>query len=325
MSRRRKSLKLLFVADPLSHFHPERETSLLMMHEAQRRGHEIFATTPAGLSARGRELKAVAQKLEILGIGKTPWYRVRGVKSRELRSFDAVMLRKDPPFDEEYLHHLYMLDLLSDDIYMMNHPRGILTANEKIFPLPFSDLIPDTLVSADFEALRDFIREQSNGVVIKPVNSSGGRGVFRLRGEDSDNFRVILETATSNFTRHVIAQAFLPEIEKGDKRIMLLGDEILGCFIRKPAPGEHRANLHSGGSAHAAALNHGDLRIIQRLRPLLERLGLDFVGLDIIGKCLTEVNVTSPMGLAEINATIEQCSQSTVIEFIEKKIAIKWK
>jgi len=319
MSRRRKSLKLLFVADPLENFHPERETSLLLMREAARRGHQVFAATPARLSANGRRLTAAAQQLAILGIGKSPWHRAAAVKPREVAFFDAVLLRKDPPFDAEYLNHLYLLDLLSSEVYMMNHPAGVLTANEKIFPLRFPDLIPDTLVSAEFGALCDFIREQAHGAVIKPTNSSGGRGIFYLRREGADNFRVILETATADFTRHVIAQAFLPEIRKGDKRIMLLDGEILGCFIRKPARGEHRANLHSGGSAHSSPLKPSDVKIVERLRPSLKASGLDFVGLDIIGNRLTEVNVTSPMGLAEINAASGGRSEVKVIEFIEKK------
>ncbi|MCE9624848.1 MAG: glutathione synthase, partial [Deltaproteobacteria bacterium] len=223
MSRRRKSLKLLFVADPLANFHPARETTLFLMHEAQRRGHEIYATTPDRLSSRGHEPEAWAQKLKILGIGKPVWHRITDSRTRELKSFDAVLLRKDPPFDQNFLHHLYLLDLVSREVYMMNHPRGILEANEKLFPLRFPALIPATLVSADFEALREFVRAQPSGAVVKPINSSGGRGIFFLRNANIENFKVILETATENFTRHVIVQRFLPEIQRGDKRVLLLG------------------------------------------------------------------------------------------------------
>ncbi|MFO1464177.1 MAG: glutathione synthase [bacterium] len=320
MSRRRKSLKLLFVADPLAQFHPQRETSLVIMHEAQRRGHRVFATTPERLSSRGRAVEAAVQELKILGIGKTPWHRVLAEQRLELKSFDAVLLRKDPPFDQNYLHHLYLLELLAGEVYMMNHPRGILEANEKLFPLRFPELTPATVVSAEFEVLRDFILAQPQGAVLKPINSSGGRGIFVIPKGRKENFKVILETCTENFTRHVVAQRFLPEIAKGDKRVMLLGGEILGSFIRLPARGEHRANLHSGGSAHPAPVTASDRRIVQALQGSLQDLGLDFVGLDVIGPCLTEVNVTSPMGLAEINLTSGGHSQIQVVDFIENKL-----
>ncbi|HKY61988.1 MAG TPA: glutathione synthase [bacterium] len=321
MSRRRKQLKLLFIADPLERFDPVRETSLLLMREAAGRGHEIFATQPENLSARRRGLNAPIQKLKILGkAGAKDWHRILETKTRELRSFDAILLRKDPPFDQNYLHHLYLLDLLAREVYMMNHPRGILAGNEKILPLHFPELVPETLVSADFHALFDFAKRQKRGTVIKPLNSSGGRGVFLLRKPEAENFRVILEAATDNFSRHVVAQAFLPEVAKGDKRIVLLGGKSLGAFVRRPAKGEHRANLHAGGSAHKAKLEAGDRKILDTLQPMLRLMGLDFVGLDVIGDKLTEINVTSPMGLHEINATSGSRTETQVIDFIEEKI-----
>lgn len=320
MSPRRKSLKFLFVADPLASFNPARETTLFMMREAQRRGYEIHATTPERLSSRGRQVEAWTQRLTILGIGKQPWHRVLDEKRRELRSFDAILLRKDPPFDLDYLHHLYLLELMSDQVYMMNHPRGILQSNEKLWALRFPDLGPPTLVSADFKTLTEFIRAQPEGAVIKPINSSGGRGIFYLRNTEAENFKVIIETATDNFRHHVIAQRYLPEIRRGDKRVILLGNEILGSFIRKPAKGEHRANLHAGGSAHPCAPQATDRRIVAALLPSLPALGLDFVGLDVIGNFLTEVNITSPMGLAEINDLTGRHTETKVIDFIEKKL-----
>jgi len=322
MSRRRKSLKLLFIADPLANFHPQRETTLFLMEEAQRRGHQIFATMPERLSSRGREPEALTQELKILGIGKNPWHRVLSEKRRALRSCDAILLRKDPPFDQNYLHHLYLLEALDGDVYMMNHPRGVLEANEKLFPLRFPELTPPTVISAEFAVLRDFVAAQPEGAVIKPINSSGGRGIFFLREEQSENFKVILETATDNYTRHVVAQRFLPEIRRGDKRVLLLGGEVLGSFVRLAAKGEHRANLHSGGSAHPSPVMASDRRIVATLQPSLRALGLDFVGLDVIGKYLTEVNVTSPMGLAEIWATQGGRPQNQVIDFIEKKLGL---
>ena len=321
MSRRRRQLKLLFIADPLERFDPVRETSLLLMREAQHRGHEIFATVPEQLSARRLGLSAPVQKLKIIGkAGAKDWHRLLETKNRELRAFDAILLRKDPPFDQNYLHHLYLLDLLSREVYMMNHPRGILAGNEKILPLHFPELVPETLISADFQTLLDFATRQKNGTVIKPLNSSGGRGVFLLRNPKTENFRVILESATDNFSRHVVAQAFLPAVARGDKRIVLLGGKPIGAFIRRPAKGEHRANLHAGGSAHRAGLSASDQKILGTLQSSLRMMGLDFVGLDVIGDKLTEINVTSPMGLYEINASTGSRTEKQVVDFIEEKI-----
>lgn len=321
MSRRKPPLKLLFVTDPLERFDPIRETSLLMMREAGRRGHEIYATRPEQLSARRLGLSSAVQKLKVVGkAGGKDWLRVLETKTRELRSFDAILLRKDPPFDQNYLHHLYLLDLISREVYMMNHPRGVLAGSEKILPLHFPELVPETLISADFETLFDFAKKQKQGTVIKPLNSSGGRGVFLLRHPKAENFRVILEAATDNFSRHVVAQAFLPEVTKGDKRIVLLGGEPLGAFVRRPAKGEHRANLHAGGSAHPAKLSASDRKILDTLQPTLRLMGLDFVGLDVIGDKLTEINVTSPMGLYEINQANGSRTEAKVVDFIEQKI-----
>lgn len=321
MSRRKPPLKLLFVTDPLERFDPIRETSLLMMREAGRRGHEIYATRPEQLSARRLSLSSAVQKLKVVGkAGGKDWLRVLETKTRELRSFDAILLRKDPPFDQNYLHHLYLLDLISREVYMMNHPRGVLAGSEKILPLHFPELVPETLISADFETLFDFAKKQKQGTVIKPLNSSGGRGVFLLRHPKAENFRVILEAATDNFSRHVVAQAFLPEVTKGDKRIVLLGGEPLGAFVRRPAKGEHRANLHAGGSAHPAKLSASDRKILDTLQPTLRLMGLDFVGLDVIGDKLTEINVTSPMGLYEINQANGSRTEAKVVDFIEQKI-----
>ncbi len=313
-------MKFLFVADPLANFDFERETSLFIMHEAQRRGHEIFATLPSQLCARGREVYASCQKIKVLGPGKRNWYVILDRGKKNIPFFDAVLLRKDPPFDLDYLHHLYLLDLVSDKVAMMNPPRGILMANEKLWPLSVSPHVPPTLVSADRSELVKFVRQNQKGIVIKPIGSSGGRGVFLIRGKKSPNLNVILETATRNFTRHVVAQTYIKEIEKGDKRIMLLDGEILGAFLRKPASGEHRANLHAGGSLHRTSLNRNDLEIVDQLRPILKKHGLALVGLDIIGNYLIEVNVTSPMGLREVNVTSGGRSEKKVVDFLEKRV-----
>ena len=320
MPRRKKSLKILFVADPLANFNPRRETTLFLMKEAARRGHEVYATTPVELGTYGKEVYANCRKLKILGIGKTQWYKNLLEQRREIKSFDAILLRKDPPFDAEYLHHLQLLDLVSNQVYMMNHPRGILIASEKIEPLLFPAIVPETLISADEAELLRFVNAHPAGSILKPIGMSGGRGVYHIAGPKSPNIRVILDSLTAGFRRHIIAQPFLKQVRQGDKRILTLGQKFLGAFLRKPAPGDHRANLHSGGSLHAAKINARDRQIISILQDPLSELGLDFVGLDIIGGYLTEINTTSPMGLAELKDTGTQGAEAHVLDFIERRI-----
>ncbi len=320
MARRSKKLHLLFVADPLDRFDPVAETTLHMMREAQNRGHKIYATTPQELNARNTEVFCHATTLQIFPPGKTPWYRRQKTESRALKDFDALLLRKDPPFDREYLHHLYLLEMASGQVYMMNDPRGILMANEKLLPLLFPDRCPDTLISCHPEELSQFIHQHPNGTILKPLGEAGGRGVYYLKGPQAENLKVILENLTEGFRRHIIAQSYLKEARRGDRRILLLGGKFLGAFTRKPAQGEHRANLHAGGQAAPAQLGPKDHALIDRLTPVLNSLGLDFVGLDLIGESLIEVNLTSPMGLHEAQSVQGGHPTRAVLDFIESKI-----
>jgi glutathione synthase len=320
MARRKNSLKILFVADPLESFNPASETTLYLMKESARRGHRLFHCRPQDLSAQSDEVITRCREVQIQRGQGPSWFRTGPIQRIRGKSFSAILLRKDPPFDQNYLHHLYLLELISNEVYMMNHPSGILVGNEKLIPLPFHNRVPQTLVSASKEELQNFIRKQKKGAVIKPLNYAGGRGVYRIQNLQSENCNVILEAATQGFTHHVVAQAYLPAAKQGDKRIMLLGQEVLGAFARVPAPGEHRANLHAGGRAKKVRLTRQDLELVALLRPTLEHLGLDFVGLDVIGGKLIEVNVTSPMGLNEINQTSGGRSESKVLDFIENRV-----
>jgi glutathione synthase len=320
MARRKKSLKFLFVADPLENFDPKAETTLYLMKEATRRGHGVFHCQPKDLSAQSDDIITHCREVRIHPGRRSAWFRTGAVQRKNGKGFSAILLRKDPPFDQNYLHHLYLLELISQQVYMMNHPSGILAGNEKLIALPFHNKVPATLVSASKEELHRFIHKQKKGTVIKPLNYAGGKGVFRIQNLHSENCNVILESATQGFTQHVVAQAYLPVVKQGDKRIMLLGQGVLGAFARIPAPGEHRANLHAGGRAKRARITRQDLELVALLRPTLEHLGLDFVGLDIIGEKLIEVNVTSPMGLNELNKTCGGRSESRVLDFIEEKV-----
>lgn len=317
-----RKLRLLFVADPLEHFDPASETSLYMMREAQRRGHYIYHTQPKLLSSRKTDVKAWCQRVQIKK-NKQAWYKTSRPESRALIKFDAILLRKDPPFDQAYLHHLFLLELISEDVYFMNHPSGILVGNEKIFPLPFKEHVPDTLISARKEQLLDFIKKHRDGVILKPLGEAGGRGIFKINSLKAENLMALLDQATRGFSQYTLAQAYLPEAKRGDKRVLLLGPKILGAFKRKPAPGEHRANLHMGGTAAPVKVNRKDQEIIDQLRPSLLRLGLDFVGLDLIGDKLIEVNVTSPMGIHELNTTQGLQSEREVIDYLEMQTQVR--
>lgn len=320
MPKKKKSLQFLFITDPLENFDAKAETTLFIMKEAQRRGHQVFATSPQTISARGTKVYGEVQRVRVQAKGQTPWYEIPSKSMRDFRGFDAILLRKDPPFDLDFLHHLYLLEFLAGEVYLMNHPTGILRVNEKIFPLPFENMVPETLISCHREELLKFVANHPKGVILKPLGGAGGKGVFLIRNPKSDNIKVLLETATQGYSRHIVAQTYRPEIKKGDKRILLLGGEVLGVFLRKASAGEHRANLHAGGKAYRARVSARERQVIDQLQPSLSQLGLDFVGLDFIGDYLIEVNVTSPMGINEINKTQGGRCETAFLDFLEERV-----
>jgi glutathione synthase len=315
----RKNYSFGFVIDPLEGFNPQAETTLFLMAEAQRRGHQIFAFTLPDLSYHSGSLFGHSIEIEILGINRVPFYKILQKKKIDLASLDALFLRKDPPFDLPYLHHLYLLEQIRDKVFMLNDPLGILKASEKIFPLQFSHLMPKTCITRHFDDLLDFSKDKKHGVILKPIQSSGGRGVFYLKPHDS-NLKVAFEVLSKEGAEYILAQEFLPEVLRGDKRIVLLDGDILGFFLRVPQKGEHRANLHSGGRLKKCSITSKERAITREIAPALREAGLYFVGLDLIGERLTEVNVTSPMGIREMNETMGIRSEVKVIDFVEGKI-----
>lgn len=320
MARSKARLNLLFITDPLSQFDIRRETTLWIMSEAAKRGHGIFVSGPKDLSVRDGEVRALAKKIRVLKPGMTQWYREEKSERRPVTDFDALLLRKDPPFDLAYLRHLELLAMAEGLVYMMNSPQGILLGNEKLLPMLWPQIAPATLISANRQELIEFVAQQKSGAILKPLGSSGGRGVFFIKNTKAPNLGVILESITQEFNTPIIAQAYAPVHRAGDRRVMLLGGEILGSFVRRPAQGEHRANLHSGGAAYPSRITAQDRALVKRIQPVLEALGLDFVGLDLIGGTLIEVNVTSPMGLNEMNQTGYPRSEVKLVDFLEKRV-----
>jgi len=313
-----QKLKIGFAIDPLENFNPEGETTLFLMLEAQKRGHSIFAFTLPDLSYREGKVYAKVVQLYIVGIGRRPFYKILKSSYLTLDSFDVLFLRKDPPVDLAFTQHLYLLRLLEGKVFLMNEPSAILQSSEKIIPLEFQKYIPPTCISRSWDEVFRFAQGQKQGIVLKPLGGSGGQGVFAFNKIDS-NVAVAFDLLSKNSTEYIVAQAYLPQVQEGDKRVLLLNGEVIGYFARVPKVGEHRANLHSGGKLKRCTLSKREQEIAEKIAPLLAKQGLYFAGLDLIGGFLTEVNITSPMGIREVNETQDIKAEQKVLDFIERE------
>jgi glutathione synthase len=305
----------LFLMDPLESVNAETDTTYALMRKACARGHSVWCAELVGLELQQGIPWVRTRPVEVPGPrGTLAW---RGIEEwREVAGFPMVWLRKDPPFDLRYVEATWILDCVdAARCQVINDPTGVRAANEKLYALRFPELCPPTLVCADRGRLRAFI-ERHGEVVLKPLNSAGGEGIlFASRGMRGLN--ALLETATRNGSR-CEAQAYLPAAEKGDKRILLLDGEPLGAVLRLHGPGEERNNLHLGGRAETASIGPEDRRIIERVAPALRQDGLVLVGLDVIGDRLTEVNVTSPTCIQELERFDRTDPSGAVIEWCER-------
>lgn len=307
---------LVFVMDPVEALSPEHDTSLALMRAARQRGHQVWHCPPSGLSLRDGRVRARARPADL-----TPGLSLGMPEDLALHEADAVLIRTDPPFDAGYLATTLLLEYLRGDTLLVNDPRGLREANEKLYACRFPDLMPATLVTADPTQLLAFARQQRHGAVLKPLFGHGGRGVLRLNPEDG-NARAIAETMTGRGRVAVMVQEFLPEVAEGDKRILLLDGHPLGAVLRRPPAGDFRANLALGGDARVAGLDTDDLRIIERIAPALRADGLYLTGIDVIGGRLSEVNVTSPTGLVQLTALTGARHDLTVIDWLERGISV---
>jgi glutathione synthase len=293
-------MKLLVVADPIGAFNIKKDSTYVMMVEAARRGHTLFFCEVGQISAvQGARIQARCHLISMTG-EKTDWYRCGAEQFLDLADFDAVLMRKDPPFDLEFLYATHLLEhaerqgarVFNSGAALRNHP-------EKLAILEFPQFTAPGLVSRDMALLRQFHGEY-NDVIYKPLDGMGGTGVFRA-GPGERNLNVILETLTTFGTQSIMAQRFLPQISEGDKRILVIdGDPVPYCLARIPKAGETRGNLAAGGTGIAQPLSDRDRQIAGTLGPILANRGLLLVGLDVIGDCLTEINVTSPTCFQEI-------------------------
>ncbi len=311
---------MAFVMDPVESESFTGSTSLVLMLEAQRRGHEVLYVAPGDLGVdSGRAVaRATPVRLERQGEGgRVEWGDTRRVGLDE--EVDVVFQRQDPPVDARYIAASQILGTCRKTL-VLNRPTSILAYNEKLLALHFGDLMPETSVSRSIPDLLAFMDAMGGEMIVKPLDGKGGEGIFHLvRGER--NLGSILEQMTAFESRWVMAQRYLPAIRQGDKRILLMEGEPLGAVLRVPAADEVRANFHAGGSAAASEIDARDREIIERLAPLMRTEGLFFVGIDIIGGFLTEINVTSPTGIQEINALAGVCLEALLIDRVEALIA----
>lgn len=292
-----RPLDILYVMDPMEAIGIAGDTTFAFQEEAQARGHRNYHCEPRHLFAEGGDGWAICRPVEVGG-PQGAHFRFGPPQTRPLSAFGAVLMRKDPPFDMAYVFATYLLE--RTDTFVMNRPGALRDANEKLWALRFPDLMPETLVTADAAAVRRFVERQGGRAVIKPLDGAGGEGVFLL-AEGDQNTNAIIEASTHHGRRYAMVQRYIPEIRTtGDRRVLLLDGELLGALARIPPEGELRGNLHVGGASAEAHLGAREHHIIATIGPALRAAGLWFVGLDLIGDYLTEVNVTSPTGIQEL-------------------------
>ena len=313
-------VKTLFVMDPLDSIDVDGDSTMMLMLEAADRGHTVAWCTPADLFAlTGR---CHARCATVAMSATAPHFRSEAPRDRDLSDFDVVWLRKDPPFDMGYVFSTYMLDLVDEHTLVLNPPASIRDANEKMVALRFPSLVPPTLVTCEIERALAWIADQDGRVVLKPWDGNGGRGIL-VTAHGDRNLRSMLELLTDAERTHILVQQYVPEIAQGDKRIILIDGVARGWMNRVPGPSDHRGNMHVGATAQAAELTPADRRIVDKIGPWLKERGLLFVGIDTIGPVMTEINVTSPTGIQEINRLMGTKLERELTDAVEQKLAAK--
>jgi len=292
------SLRVAIQTDPLETANVASNTTFALAEAAQKLGAELFEYQPEDLSYCEGAITAFARPMTVQRVAGMPALFKDRVKLDLRADIDVVLMRQDPPFDMAYITACHLLELLKGKTLVLNDPEFVRSGPEKLFPLLFPEIIPDTLISRDLGAILDF-RARHKDIIIKPLYGNGGAGVFRMK-EDDSNFSSLMEMFLERTREPLIAQAFLKAVSNGDKRIILVDGKAVGAINRRPKQGETRSNLHVGGTAEPVDLTDTDRTICERIGPDLKRRGQIFVGIDVIGDKLTEVNVTSPTGIQEL-------------------------
>jgi glutathione synthase len=292
------SLRVAIQMDPIESINIDADSTFVLALEAQRRGHALHHYLPRQLQLRDGRLGALARPLEVRR-EHGRHFKLGPEQMLDLAAMDVILMRQDPPFDMAYITATHLLEHVRDEVLVVNDPVAVRNAPEKLLATHFPGLMPPTLISSDRAAITAFRREHGD-IILKPLFGNGGAGVFRLTPAD-ENLNALLELFTQLYREPIIAQRYLPEIRRGDKRIILIEGEPAGGVLRVPLQGEVRANLHAGGTAMKTSLSPREHEICAAIGPALRERGLVFVGIDVIGDYLTEINVTSPTGLQEIN------------------------
>lgn len=301
--------------DPFVNLGWTKDTSFAFMRGAANRGHEVWHCLARDVSNRGRDVFARATRLGVHAAA--PFLSAEESATLELSTLDAVLIRKDPPFDRDYMFLTQQLDLVKDRVRVVNDPRGLRDANEKLFTFQFVEHMPRSLVSSDRAQILAFVEEVGGRAVLKPLDGAGGSGVVVLSTGDNNN-RSLCDVWTEEGKLLTLVQAYEPAVRVGDKRVILLDGEPLGAILRVPRSDDVRANIHAGGRVEATELTPKEARVVESVAPKLREHGLWFVGLDLIGEKLIEVNVTSPTGIQELGRFAGRPVEEDVIAWLEK-------
>lgn len=312
------TLKVAIQMDPIESINIDTDSSFMMALEAQRRGHALWHYHPRDLALRGNKLFAKVRPMQVRR-ERGNHHSMGAAEVIDLSTMDLVLMRQDPPFDMAYITATHLLEHIHPKTLVVNDPAAVRNAPEKVFVTHFPDLMPPTVITSS----RDEVlaaRAEWKDIIVKPLFGNGGSGVFHVKPDD-ENLGALLETFTQLYREPIIVQKYLPEIRKGDKRIILIDGKPAGAVSRIPQDGEARANFHAGGSAGKTVLTKREQEICEAIGPTLRQQGLLFVGIDVIGDYLTEINVTSPTGIQEINRLDGSALESTLWDAMEARFA----
>ncbi len=311
--------RLAVVMDPIESIKPHKDSSFAMLLAAQKRGYESHYITADQLFIANGRAQANSHVIQVQDQPQN-WFTLAPRQTTSLHEFDVVLMRKDPPFDMEYIMDTYILEHASSDTtHIINKPQALRDANEKFFTESFPDCTPENIISRNANILKDFVKDMGD-VIVKPMDGMGGNSIFKTSAQDK-NLSVILETVTQNGTKTTMIQKYIPDITQGDKRILLInGQAVPYALARIPSASDFRGNLAKGGTGQGVPLSRNDWRIAEIVGPVLKSMGIVFAGIDVIGDYLTEVNVTSPTCIRELDEIYDLDIAGDLFDCIEQEI-----
>jgi glutathione synthase len=313
-------MRFLFVMDPAEKMHPEKDTTFAFIRGAEARGHECLHCLPKDVFNEGAEVFASARTISVSE--SAPHVALGTAETVELARLGAVFIRKDPPFDGAYGHLTRQLDLVKRRVLVLNDPSAVRDANEKLYAFRFGEFMPRSLVCSEPARLLAFVGQVGGRAVIKPLDGAGGVGVLGLSLEDQ-NARSIVDIMTKEGQELVLVQEYQPAVRVGDKRVLLIDGRPLGAILRVPRKDDLRANIHAGGIVEPTTLTPGEEKLVASVGPRLAAVGLYFVGLDLIGEKLIEINVTSPTGIQELGRHLNARPELQVIDWVEETAKVR--